>query len=184
MAELKTMIDTLHNHPSVVVWTTFNERWGQHRSMEIGQWVLDYDPTRHLNISSGGNFFPIGHIADEHNYPDPAYPLELTQFDDYIKVMGEYGGHGWLVEGHQWDPNKENWGYGGLPQTIEEYWARYVKSAEILGDLKARGVAAGVYTQTTDVEGEINGLMTYDRKKVKIPADKLKKIHQAAGLVE
>lgn len=184
MRELKTMIDVLHNHPSVVVWTTFNERWGQHRSMEIGQWVLDYDPTRHLNIASGGNFFPIGHIADEHNYPDPVFPFELTEFDDYIKVMGEFGGHGWLVEGHQWDPTKRNWGYGGLPKTLAEYRERYVRTANMLGELRAEGVAAGVYTQTTDVEGEINGLMTYDRAVIKIPVEDLARIHREAGLTD
>ena len=184
MAELKTMIDTLHNHPCVVVWTTFNERWGQHRSLEVGQWVMDYDPTRHLNIASGGNFFPIGHIADEHNYPHPRYPLELPVYDDYIKVMGEFGGHGWLVAGHQWDPNKNNWGYGGLPKTIEEYRERYVESIRRLADLKARGVAAGVYTQTTDVEGEINGLLTYDREVFKLSPADLAEIHAAAGLLD
>lgn len=182
MSELQIMIDTLYNHPSIVVWTTFNESWGQHRSLEIGKWVEDYDPTRHLNIASGGNFVEVGHIADEHNYPHPAYPLEIALYDDYIKAMGEYGGHGWPVEGHLWDKNKRNWGYGGLPQTIEEYVGRYEKSTQMLGELKTNGISAGVYTQTTDVEGEINGLMTYDRKVKKIPADKLKQIHEAAGL--
>lgn len=184
MAELKRMIDVLHNNPSVVVWTTFNERWGQHRSMEVGQWVLDYDPTRHLNIASGGNFFPVGHIADEHNYPDPAFPFELDEFDDYIKVMGEFGGHGWLVEGHQWDPDKRNWGYGGLPKTFDEYRERYVRTAQMLGELRAKGVAAGVYTQTTDVEGEINGLMTYDREVLKLTTEDLATIHREAGLTD
>ena len=184
MAELKTMIDSLHDHPCVVVWTTFNERWGQHRSREVGQWVLDYDSTRHLNIASGGNFFPIGHIADEHNYPHPRYPFELSVYDDYIKVMGEFGGHGWLVEGHQWDPEKKNWGYGGLPQSIEEYRERYVASISLLADLKSKGVAAGVYTQTSDVEGEINGLMTYDREVFKLSPEELAAIHAAADLVD
>lgn len=184
MTELKTMVDTLHNHPSVVVWTAFNERWGQHRSLEVGQWLAAYDPSRLLNLASGGNFFPIGDIADEHNYPHPAFPLENPVYDDYVKVMGEFGGHGWRVRGHQWDPDMNNWGYGGLPETIEEYTQRYRESMRLLGELKQKGIAAGVYTQTTDVEGEINGLLTYDRKVAKVPASELRQIHQEHGLAQ
>ena len=184
MVELKTMIDTLYNHPSVVVWTTFNERWAQHRSMEVGTWVKAYDPTRMLNIASGGNFFEVGDIADEHDYPDPTFPLNLPLFNDYIKVVGEFGGHGYPIEGHLWNPDMNNWGYGGLPKTIEEYRERYVRTANILGQLKASGVAAGVYTQTTDVEGELNGLMTYDRKVMKMLPEDIRKIHVEAGIIE
>ena len=181
MTELKTMMDTLHNVPSIVVWTPFNEAWGQHRSMEVGKWTVAYDPSRLVNIASGGNFWPVGHIADHHNYPHPDFPLKDPRFNDYIKVVGEFGGHGFPVEGHLWNPGKSNWGYGGLPKDKEEYLARYEKSLAKLAELKAGGIAAGVYTQTTDVEGEINGLITYDRKVVKIPASRLAEIHQQLG---
>ena len=184
MDELKSMIDTLHNNPSVVVWTTFNERWGQHRSMKIGKWTQQYDPTRLLNIASGGNFFEVGDIADHHQYPHPMFPLDVPLYDDYVKVVGEFGGHGWTVENHQWDPKKKKKVYGDFPKSIEEYRDRYVKSMQILGELKSDGVAAGVYTQTTDVEIEINGLMTYDRKYIKISAERLNEIHTKAGLIE
>jgi len=184
MSELKTMIDTLYNHPCVVVWTTFNERWGQHRSLEVGQWVEQYDPTRLLNIASGGNFFEVGDIADEHDYPDPSYPLENPLFDNYIKVVGEFGGHGLPVEGHLWNPDMHNWGYGGLPKNKEEYRERYIRTANLLGKLRQQGIAAGVYTQTTDVEGELNGLMTYDRSVLKLEAADLHEIHQQAGLLD
>ena len=184
MKELKTMIDVLYNHPSVVVWTTFNERWGQHRSLEVGNWVKSYDPSRLLNIASGGNFFEVGDIADEHKYPNPDFPLDIPLYNDYIKVVGEFGGHGWAVEGHIWDTTKNNWGYGGLPKSLEEYIERYEKSAEVLGDLKKKGVSAGVYTQTTDVEGEINGLITYDREVMKISPERLYEIHKSAGLLD
>ena len=182
MAELKGTIDHLYNHPSIVVWTTFNERWGQHRTMAVGEWITKYDPTRSINIASGGNFFPIGDIADQHMYPHPDFPFGVPPFNDYIKVVGEFGGHGWPVEGHLWKIQERNWGYGGLPKTIDEYMERYAESIRILGELKQKGIAAGVYTQTTDVEGEINGLMTYDRKVIKIPADKLRALHKNAGL--
>lgn len=182
--ELKTMIDVLYNHPSVVVWTTFNERWGQHRSMEVGNWVKAYDPSRLLNIASGGNFFEVGDIADHHQYPHPNYPLDVTLYNDYIKAVGEFGGHGWAEKGHIWDTSKRNWGYGGMPKTKEEYIERYVESCRILGELKEKGVSAGVYTQTTDVEGELNGLITYDREVMKIAPEKLYEIHKNAGLLK
>ncbi|MDQ8198835.1 glycoside hydrolase family 2 TIM barrel-domain containing protein [Pelagicoccus enzymogenes] len=184
MAELKVMIDTLYNNPSVVVWTTFNERWGQHRTMEVGRWVEDYDQTRLLNIASGGNFFEVGDIADEHRYPMPYFPVDVELYDDYLKVSGEYGGHGYAVEGHLWDTEKRNWGYGGLPKNFEEYVERYEKGSQELGDLRRKGVTGGVYTQTTDVEGEINGLITYDRRVVKISAKRLAEIHKKSGLMD
>lgn len=184
MDELKTMVDMLYNHPSVVVWTTFNERWGQHRSVEVGNWIKSYDPSRLLNIASGGNFFEVGDIADQHQYPHPDFPLDIPIYYDYVKVVGEFGGHGWPVKGHLWDKTKRNWGYGGLPETEQEYLERYIESCRVLGVLKKKGVSAGVYTQTTDVEGEINGLITYDRKVLKIEAEQLYKIHKEAGLVE
>ena len=180
MIELERMIDSLENHPSIVVWVPFNEAWGQHRTVEVGNWVSKRDPSRLVNVASGGNFWPSGDIVDSHRYPDPGFPFEQGvngRFDDYIKVMGEFGGHGYPVQGHLWDANRRNWGYGGLPQSEAEYRQRYVNSLQILNELREQGIAAGVYTQTTDVEGEINGLMTYDRRVIKIPADDLAELH-------
>jgi beta-galactosidase/beta-glucuronidase len=175
-SNLARMIDTLENHPSIVVWVPFNEAWGQHRTLEVGQWVAGRDPSRLVNIASGGNFWPVGDIVDAHNYPHPVFPFDQGQggrFDDYIKVMGEFGGHGYLVPGHLWDARRESWGYGGLPKTKDEYVQRYQTSLKMLNELRQRGIVGGVYTQTTDVEVEINGLMTYDRKVIKIPAEEL-----------
>lgn len=181
LAEFDEMVDALENHPSIVVWVPFNEAWGQHRTVESGEWIAQRDPTRLVNIASGGNFWPVGDVVDEHRYPHPGFPFDPQRYADYIKVMGEFGGHGWAVKGHLWDANRDNWGYGGLPQSAEEYKQRYLESIRLLKELKGQGIAAGVYTQTTDVEGEINGLMTYDRKVLKLPAAELKQIHQ--GLV-
>jgi beta-galactosidase len=171
----------LHNEPCIVVWVPFNEAWGQHRTVEIGQWVENYDPTRLVDIASGGNFWPVGQVADNHNYPNPTFPFEQERFNDYVKVVGEFGGHGWAEPGHVWNEKKQNWGYGGLPQSKDEYISRYEKSIGILADLKAKGVSGGVYTQTTDVEGELNGLMTYDRAVMKIPVAKLAELSQQLG---
>jgi arylsulfatase len=179
LREHKLMIDTLYSHPSIVQWVPYNERWGQHQTMKTGEWVVPYDPTRQINIASGGNFFPVGHIVDAHHYPDPEFPREDGEggrFDGFVKVMGEFGGHGFPVDGHVWDTNARNWGYGGLPENKEEWLERYRVSIEKLVELKKQGIAAGIYTQTTDVEGEINGLITYDRKVQKIAPEELFKL--------
>ena len=154
---------------------------GQHQTMKVGQWVVKRDPSRLMNIASGGNFWPVGDVVDAHKYPHPEFPFDQGtdgRFDGFIKVMGEFGGHGYPIKEHLWDATRRNWGYGGLPETAAEYKERYVTSLNMLNDLRARGIAAGVYTQTTDVEGEINGLMTYDRKVVKIPAKELASVAQ------
>ncbi|MEM7147373.1 MAG: family 43 glycosylhydrolase [Verrucomicrobiota bacterium] len=177
MDELEIMIDTLHNHPSIVQWVPFNEAWGQHRTMKVGEWSVKKDPTRQINVASGGNFYPVGHVADHHQYPHPDFPFELGEggrFDEFVKVVGEFGGHGFPVKGHLWDPKARNWGYGGLPKNKEEWIERYKTSLKLLANLKGMGVAGGIYTQTTDVEGEINGLITYDRKVQKIDPAVLK----------
>jgi DNA-binding transcriptional regulator LsrR (DeoR family) len=102
--------------------------------------------------------------------------------EHHAQFVGEFGGHGLPVDGHLWDADADNWGYGGLPKNKAEYQERYRESIRILAELKDKGISAGVYTQTTDVEGEVNGLMTYDRKVIKIPADELRKIHAVLGV--
>lgn len=185
MEELATMMRVLGNHPAIVVWVPFNEAWGQHRTMEVGTWTVAADPTRLVNIASGGNFYPVGHIVDEHRYPHPDFPFDLGQggrFDGFVKVVGEFGGHGFPVPGHLWNPNTRNWGYGGLPKDKSEWIQRYKTSIAKLAELKKQGIAAGIYTQTTDVEPEINGLITYDRKVQKLSPQVLAEIHKANGI--
>ncbi|HBE67403.1 MAG TPA: glycoside hydrolase family 2 [Planctomycetaceae bacterium] len=180
MLELDRMITSLESHPSIVSWVPFNERWGQHKTMEVGRWTIDRDPSRIINIASGGNFWPVGDVVDAHKYPHPEFPFEDGKggrFDNYIKVMGEFGGHGFPVPGHLWDANRRNWGYGDIPKSQAEYKQRYTTSLQLLNELRGQGIAGGVYTQTTDVEGEINGLMTYDREVIKIPAKELAELH-------
>ncbi len=181
MLELDRMITALESHPSIVSWVPFNERWGQHQTLKVGKWTVERDPSRIINVASGGNFWPVGDVVDAHSYPNPEFPFDDGRggrFDDYIKVMGEFGGHGYPVRGHQWDVNRRNWGYGGLPQDKSEYQERYLASLMLLNELRGKGIAGGVYTQTTDVEGEINGLMTYDRKVIKISAAELAELHK------
>lgn len=178
MFEYKEMIDTLYNSPSIVVWVPFNEAWGQHRTMDVGKWTMEYDPTRLLNVASGGNFWPVGQIADHHSYPHPNFPTGDPRFADYIQVVGEFGGHGFVVDKkHLWNPNAKNWGYGGLPKTREELEKRYAESIRRMKELVVNGVAGGVYTQTSDIEAEVNGLLTYDREVPKLTAEFLAAQH-------
>lgn len=177
MLELERMIDTLESHPSIVVWVPFNEAWGQHRTVDVGQWMVKRDPSRLVNIASGGNFWPVGDVIDHHQYPHPEYPFKEDRDRGFIKVMGEFGGHGYPVPNHMWKADSRIWGYGGLPKSEAEFKERYATSITKLNELRQKGIAAGVYTQTTDVEAEINGLMTYDRKVMKIPAKELTSLH-------
>jgi hypothetical protein len=155
-------MDILQNNPCIAVWVPCNEAWGQHLTMEIGKWTAAHDPSRLVNVASGGNFWPVGDIADHHNYPHPEFPTADPRFDNYIKVVGEFGGHGFVVDKkHLWNPGARNWGYGGLPKNQDELMARYRKSMEMLVKLRKAGVAGGIYTQTSDIEGEVAGLFPF-----------------------
>ena len=111
------MVDCLHNHPSVVVWIPFNEAWGQHDTLEIAEWLKSYDSSRLVNIASGGNFFEVGDIVDHHNYPEADFPLGDVRFEHFIKVIGEFGGHGLVLpEEHLWQTSRKNWGYDVLKE--------------------------------------------------------------------
>ena len=180
MAELEEVVAALENHPSIVCWVPFNEAWGQHRTVEVGDRLSRRDPSRLVNVASGGNWWPSGDVVDMHHYPEPMFPFESGggRFDGYVKVIGEYGGHGLRVKGHEWNPDGRTFSYGDLPEEKDELRRRYERSAKTLLALKAKGISGGVYTQTTDVEGEINGLLTYDRKVVKIPAEVLADLHR------
>lgn len=168
-------MDALHNFPSIVVWVPFNEAWGQFKTKDITEWTMNYDPSRLVNSASGGNFAFIGHILDIHNYPGAAMPDPNLFGDKFVLALGEFGGLGLPVEGHTWQ-EKDNWGYQSF-KNKEELTERYQELVTDLNALIKRGLSAAVYTQTTDVEVETNGLMTYDRKVIKIPETDLKKMH-------
>ena len=174
--EWKAIMDALHNFSSIVVWVPFNEAWGQFKTEEITKWTMAYDPSRLVNSASGGNFFPTGHIFDIHNYPDAVMPRPELFGDKQILVLGEFGGLGLPVEGHTWQ-NKDNWGYQSF-KNVDELKRRYQGLVKDLARLIPMGLSAAVYTQTTDVEIETNGLMTYDRDVVKMPEAELHQWHQ------
>lgn len=172
--EWKEIMDLGVSHPSIVVWVPFNEAWGQFDTEKVVAWTKAYDPSRLVNPASGGNHRPYGDILDLHNYPGP----DMFLFDaQRVTVLGEYGGIGLPLENHLWW-NKRNWGYIQFKNS-DEVTAEYVKYANELKGFVKRGFSAAVYTQTTDVEGEVNGLMTYDRKVIKINEAKVKAANQS-----
>lgn len=172
--EWKEIMDLCVSHPSIVVWVPFNEAWGQFDTEKVVAWTKAYDPSRLVNPASGGNHRPCGDILDLHNYPGP----DMFLFDaQRVTVLGEYGGIGLPLENHLWW-NKRNWGYIQFKNS-DEVTAEYVKYANELKGFVKRGFSAAVYTQTTDVEGEVNGLMTYDRKVIKINEAKVKAANQS-----
>ena len=171
--EWKEIIDFLYSNPCIGVWVPFNEAWGQFKTKEIVEWTKEYDPSRLVNPASGGNHYPVGDMLDLHNYPNPALYLYDAQ---RATVLGEYGGIGWAVKGHLWEPDR-NWGYVQF-NSAKEVTDEYVKYAEQLMNLILHGFSAAVYTQTTDVEVEVNGLMTYDREIIKMDESRVKQINQ------
>ncbi len=170
--EWKEIIDYLYSVPSIGVWVPFNESWGQFKTPEIVEWTKSYDQSRLVNPASGGNHYPVGDILDIHNYPDP----EMYFYDaSRANVLGEYGGIGRKIEGHTWVP-EQGWGYVEY-DTEEKVTDTYVEYANKLLNLIPRGFSAAVYTQTTDCEVELNGLMTYDREVVKLNEERIREIN-------
>lgn len=161
--ELKAMIDTLHNFPSIVMWVPFNEGWGQHDTPDVVRWIEKYDPTRPVNEASGWTDQGSGSVSDVHNYPGPGMrPVESKR----AVVLGEFGGLGLPVSGHTWQA-EQNWGYVSFKNS-EQLTDKYVDLLTTMRPLVAAGLSAAMYTQTTDVEIEVNGLMTYDREVNKV----------------
>jgi hypothetical protein len=163
--ELKRMIDTKYNHPSIIMWVPFNEGWGQFDTERITKLIAAYDKTRLVNSSSGWTDRGTGNISDIHHYPEPA--VQAAE-DKRAIVLGEFGGLGLPLQGHTWE--QKNWGYRNMSDTLQ-LLSRYETYYDMVQKyVKENGLSATIYTQTTDVETETNGLMTYDRKINKMGA--------------
>ena len=170
--EWQAIVEALRPFPSIVAWVPFNEGWGQFKTNEILDWTKELDPTRLVDGPSGWADRGGGEMYDMHRYPGPGmFPIE----DQRASVLGEFGGLGLPVEGHTW-VDKGNWGYRSFT-TKEELAAAYEALVGQLPWLIGDGLAAAVYTQTTDVEVEVNGLLTYDREVLKFDAERLRKLH-------
>jgi len=171
--ELEEMVLSLINHPSIVMWVPFNEGWGQFGKDESVKLVRSLDQSRLINHASGWTDMGYGDVHDIHVYPGPSMPpLEEKR----AAVLGEFGGLGYILEEHCWD-SKRKWGYrkyGSQEELVNNYFDLMDKLEKLIHD----GLTSAVYTQTTDVEGEVNGLLTYDREVIKIPAEKLAERHK------
>ncbi|MEO1011121.1 MAG: sugar-binding domain-containing protein [Bacteroidota bacterium] len=174
--ELQQMIYEHYNHPSIVMWVPFNEGWGQYNTCRVGEMVKALDGTRLVNAVSGWSLRPCGEVYDIHTYQTEVRIPSISR--DMASVIGEYGGIGYPVEGHLWKPGFRNWGYQTYQsesELLENYKSKFDQIVKMKNE---NGLSAAIYTQTTDVEGEVNGLITYDRKVVKIPVETLSEIHK------
>jgi beta-galactosidase/beta-glucuronidase len=172
--EYRNIISMLCNHPSIVTWVTFNEGWGQYDTGRLTDYVRGLDKTRLIDSASGWSLFDYGDIYDIHTYEGvPKSPEKMT---NRAIVLGEYGGIKCIIKGHTWLPTVNDQDYKPILDKLEESYRK--KFSEIIRQQQEIGISAAVYTQVSDIQGELSGLLTYDRKVIKIPAHVLKKIHE------
>jgi regulation of enolase protein 1 (concanavalin A-like superfamily) len=178
LKEYKEMVDQLRSVPSIVVWTVFNEGWGQfdqggQQTKDATSYVKSLDPTRLINQASGWWDGGSGDLVDIHSYPAPGSPQPTGA---RAAVLGEYGGLGLHVPGHEWSPLVFSY---QLMESKEALTKRYIQFINNLKQLKTNpGLSAAIYTQITDVEYEINGLLSYDRKVEKMDFDAIAQAHR------
>ncbi len=171
--ELEQLVRDHRNHPSIIMWIVFNEGWGQYDTERLTQWVMTMDPNRLVSCASGWTDYEVGHIKDRHGYPSPAAP---SYTPDRAMVCGEYGGIAYYIDDHVWDEGA--WGYTQVyssDELADLYGQLY---GTLTGYIQSPGISGGIYTQITDVEIEINGLVTYDRAVVKVDPSRLQDIHE------
>ncbi|HEY5911845.1 MAG TPA: sugar-binding domain-containing protein [Verrucomicrobiae bacterium] len=172
--ELTALVQGRGNHPCIVMWVPYNEGWGQWDTPRIVEMVRKLDPSRLVDDASGWTDRGVGDVNDMHKYPGPGSP---EPEEKRAVVLGEFGGLGLPVRGHTWQSEK-NWGYRSFTETNALTTAYVDLIAKLFPLIDEKGLSAAVYTQTTDVEVEVNGLMTYDRDLVKM---ELKRIAAANG---
>ncbi|MDD3334229.1 MAG: glycoside hydrolase family 2 TIM barrel-domain containing protein [Eubacteriales bacterium] len=174
LRELQEMIKQLINVPSIVLWVPFNEGWGQFDAAEICERIKALDPSRPVDHASGWHDQKAGDFKSLHVYFKP-YRFSRDKWNRAV-ALSEFGGYNLRMDGHCW--NAVNFGYKKLPDQAS-LWSAYEKlyREEVLPAIP-KGLSASVYTQLTDVEDEVNGIMTYDRKLLKLPEDSLKSLNQ------
>jgi beta-galactosidase/beta-glucuronidase len=178
--ELRRMIGNLRNHPSIVMWVIHNEGWGQYETAALDGWVRALDPTRWVNATSGWFDLRLSDVYDVHSYhPEPLRPKRMP---DRAIVLGEYGGVGWPIQNHLWNPAMRNWGYQTYQDEAAYASAVEKKMAALLPMIREDAMCAAVYTQTTDVEGEVNGFLTYDRRFEKLTPERLRALNEPLRL--
>jgi hypothetical protein len=199
LTEFKAMVDWLHNHPSVIMWVVFNEGWSQHNTEFYTNWIDNYDPTRIINCASGWDDYPVGDVMDVHDYT--FYPrnnaADFKMNGQRALVIGEAAGINLAIPGHTWysDENPpeqknhknyipvDNYSFKeeagrhtyGSPEVFLDAYEKFIETIRFLNS--GSGCDALVYTQITDVEHELNGYLTYDRKVSKIEKETMREIN-------
>jgi len=171
-AELKSLIRHFSHFPSIILWVVFNEGWGQYETARLTTMVKQLDPSRLVTSASGWTDRGTGDVIDAHVYPGPGMePPEKAR----ASVVGEYGGLGLVVPGHLWMEQK-SWGYQSLADQ-DSLEREYLRVTGALRGMIGLGLSAAIYTQMSDVETEVNGLVTYDRAVTKFRAEALAPLH-------
>jgi len=174
--ELESMILSLFNSPCIITWVPFNEGWGQFDTEKVANLTKKLDPTRLVNAASGWFDFGVGDIFDQHSYPNPIMPNK-NKIGSRAAAVGEFGGLGLEIENHMWNI-KNKFVYRKLPDK-QGLMKKYENLISKLKRLIEKGLSAAIYTQTTDVEGEVNGLLTYDREILKMDKKKLQELNMS-----
>jgi len=183
--ELKQLMDQHYNSPSIITWVPFNENWGAFDVREITDWVKQYDPSRLVNGNSGFNNNPSyqkpygdplnGDYIDTHIYVGP---YGASEPDEHRAAsLGEFGGVGLFVRGHMWPVENNAYDYEPTRERLTDRYVFLLDQVEQL--MKYKGLSVAIYTQTTDVEHEVNGLLTYDRAVEKMQVDRVKAVNDA-----
>jgi len=172
-SELTRLVESHWNSPSIISWVIFNEGQAQHNTAGYVDQVRKLDPTRLINQGSGWEHFGVGDVLDIHSYPPPAVPTSAVQ----TLACGEYGGIGYIIPGHTWKTGPTYI----MIDNEKDYTKLYDDFSTDLAIFKTnKGLSAAVYTEITDVEVELNGLLTYDREVIKGSADKIRASNEKA----
>ncbi len=174
MDELEEMVGQLFNAPSVVLWVPFNEGWGQFDSTLVMERLRALDPTRPVDPASGWHDQGAGELRSLHVYFKP-FRFRRDRRGRAL-ALSEFGGYNLRVDGHCF--NQKDYGYRRLPDAAA-LWRDFSRlyEREVLPAVP-KGLCASVYTQLSDVEDELNGLMTYDRRVVKLDADEVRELNE------
>lgn len=185
--EWKTIIDQHASAPSIVAWVPFNENWGAFEVTDITAWTKEYDPSRLVNGMSGFNYAPSyrkaygdpgnGDFVDMHHYGKIEPKVMPRPDDKRAASLGEFGGKGLFVRQHLWPVSNDAYEMMLNSEQLTDTYVLMLNELEQM--VKYNGLSAAIYTQTTDVEHEINGLVTYDRKVEKMDLNKVKQINEA-----
>ena len=170
--ETTEIVRSLYNFPSIVVWVPFNEGWGQFETRKVTDYVRTLDFTRLIDSASGWVDKGCGDIADIHDYLGPAIPKNDKK---RVLALGEFGGLGLVIEDHVWK-NAKPWAYK-IMKNKDDFLKKYEEIINKTLEMTKKGLSAAIYTQITDVEKEVNGLLTYNRLQ-KVKEEKLRNINE------